>query len=219
MWSRAGPRSVRSPAVRGPPVDDPALGVDHVDGVARRGDAVGSGQVPARCERDDRAPRRGGGRQRADDGEAEDSRDGGKNWAHETLPMRLLGRANFLRETGRTGFAGRRSPRPRPVASGAGGVAPGMSVEFGSAGVGIIRRHEADRPAVSIRRRDHRRRATTGWSRPATCARAGKRVVVLERRDIVGGAVTTEELIPGYHFSACSFLCYAFQPQIVPTSR
>lgn len=46
-------------------------------------------------------------------------------------------------------------------------------------------------------------------------ARAGKRVVVLERRDIVGGAVTTEELIPGYHFSACAFLCYAFQPQIV----
>jgi phytoene dehydrogenase-like protein len=46
-------------------------------------------------------------------------------------------------------------------------------------------------------------------------ARAGKRVVVLERRDIVGGAVTTEELIPGYHFSACSFLCYAFQPEIV----
>src|SRR2546425_10110397 len=46
-------------------------------------------------------------------------------------------------------------------------------------------------------------------------ARAGRTVVVLERRDIVGGAVTTEELIPGFHFSACSFLCYAFQPQIV----
>ena len=46
-------------------------------------------------------------------------------------------------------------------------------------------------------------------------ARAGRSVVVLERRDIIGGAVTTEELIPGYHFSACSFLCYAFHPQIV----
>lgn len=46
-------------------------------------------------------------------------------------------------------------------------------------------------------------------------AKAGKRVVILERRDIVGGAVTTEELFPGYRFSACSFLCYAFQPQIV----
>jgi phytoene dehydrogenase-like protein len=49
----------------------------------------------------------------------------------------------------------------------------------------------------------------------AYLARAGKRVVVLERRHIVGGAVTTEELIPGFHFSACSFLCYALQPQIV----
>src|SRR5207244_7753972 len=45
-------------------------------------------------------------------------------------------------------------------------------------------------------------------------ARAGLRVVVLERREIVGGAVTTEELIPGFHFSACSFLLYAFQPKI-----
>lgn len=46
-------------------------------------------------------------------------------------------------------------------------------------------------------------------------ARAGRSVTVLERRDIVGGAVTTEELIPGFHFSACSFLCYALQPKIV----
>jgi len=46
-------------------------------------------------------------------------------------------------------------------------------------------------------------------------ARAGLSVTVLERRDIVGGAVTTEELIPGFHFSACSFLCYALQPKIV----
>ncbi len=46
-------------------------------------------------------------------------------------------------------------------------------------------------------------------------ARAGLRVVVLERREIVGGAVTSEELIPGFHFSACSFLCYAFAPEIV----
>jgi len=46
-------------------------------------------------------------------------------------------------------------------------------------------------------------------------ARAGLSVVVLERREIVGGAVTTEELIPGFHFSACAFLCYALQPKIV----
>ena len=46
-------------------------------------------------------------------------------------------------------------------------------------------------------------------------ARAGLDVLVLERRDIVGGACATEELIPGFRFSSCSFLCYAFQPKIV----
>jgi phytoene dehydrogenase-like protein len=49
----------------------------------------------------------------------------------------------------------------------------------------------------------------------AYLARAGLRVAVMERRDLVGGAATTEELIPGYRFSACSFLCYAFPPKIV----
>ena len=35
-------------------------------------------------------------------------------------------------------------------------------------------------------------------------ARAGRRVLVLERKESVGGIAVTEELIPGYHFSACS---------------
>lgn len=35
-------------------------------------------------------------------------------------------------------------------------------------------------------------------------ARAGKRVLILERRECVGGVAVTEELIPGFHFSACS---------------
>jgi phytoene dehydrogenase-like protein len=46
-------------------------------------------------------------------------------------------------------------------------------------------------------------------------ARAGRTVLVLERRAILGGACTTEELFPGFHFSACAFLCYALSPQIV----
>jgi phytoene dehydrogenase-like protein len=32
-------------------------------------------------------------------------------------------------------------------------------------------------------------------------AKAGKRVVVLERRHTVGGAAVTEEIIPGFKFS------------------
>jgi len=35
-------------------------------------------------------------------------------------------------------------------------------------------------------------------------ARAGKRVLVLERKECVGGVAVTEELIPGFHFSACT---------------
>lgn len=46
-------------------------------------------------------------------------------------------------------------------------------------------------------------------------ARAGLNVIVLERRDIVGGACMTEELFPGYRFSACSYICYLLQSQII----
>jgi len=46
-------------------------------------------------------------------------------------------------------------------------------------------------------------------------ARQGRSVLVVERRDIVGGACMTEELFPGYHFSACSYICYLLQSRIV----
>ena len=48
----------------------------------------------------------------------------------------------------------------------------------------------------------------------AYLARAGLDVLVLERRDLIGGACATEELFPGFHFSSCSFLCYALSPQV-----
>ena len=35
-------------------------------------------------------------------------------------------------------------------------------------------------------------------------AKAGKKVLVLERRPVVGGAVCTEEIIPGYKFDVGS---------------
>lgn len=37
-------------------------------------------------------------------------------------------------------------------------------------------------------------------------ARAGKKVLVVEARDVVGGACTSEELIPGATWSSCSTL-------------
>lgn len=40
-------------------------------------------------------------------------------------------------------------------------------------------------------------------------------MLVLERRDIVGGACVTEEIWPGYHVSVGAYLCSLLQPQII----
>ena len=49
----------------------------------------------------------------------------------------------------------------------------------------------------------------------AYLARAGKRVVVLERRDIVGGAAVTEEIFPGYRFTEFSYVVSLLRPEII----
>ncbi|HEY3249439.1 MAG TPA: NAD(P)/FAD-dependent oxidoreductase [bacterium] len=49
----------------------------------------------------------------------------------------------------------------------------------------------------------------------AYLARAGQRVLVLERRDIVGGACVTEEVWPGYRVSTAAYLCGLLQPKII----
>lgn len=46
-------------------------------------------------------------------------------------------------------------------------------------------------------------------------ARAGKRVLVLERRDIIGGAAVTEDTFPGYRLSTCSYVCNLLLPEVV----
>lgn len=46
-------------------------------------------------------------------------------------------------------------------------------------------------------------------------ARAGKQVLVLESRDVVGGACTTEELIPGSQWSSCAFIAGLLRPEII----
>ena len=46
-------------------------------------------------------------------------------------------------------------------------------------------------------------------------AKAGQRVLVLERRAIIGGATVTEEPWPGYHVSTCSYVCNLLLPDVV----
>lgn len=49
----------------------------------------------------------------------------------------------------------------------------------------------------------------------AYLARTGLRVLVLERRATVGGAVATEELFPGFRISSCSFTTHILQDRVV----
>ncbi|HTP01669.1 MAG TPA: NAD(P)/FAD-dependent oxidoreductase [Anaerolineales bacterium] len=49
----------------------------------------------------------------------------------------------------------------------------------------------------------------------AYLARAGKKVVVLERRPILGGAAVTEEIFPGYQFSEFSYVVSLLRPEII----
>ena len=46
-------------------------------------------------------------------------------------------------------------------------------------------------------------------------AKHGKRVLVLERREIIGGATVTEEPWPGYRVSTCSYVCNLLLPEVV----
>jgi len=49
----------------------------------------------------------------------------------------------------------------------------------------------------------------------AYLGKKGKRVLVLEKRDIIGGAAVTEEIIPGFRFSRCSYLLSLFRESII----
>jgi phytoene dehydrogenase-like protein len=48
-----------------------------------------------------------------------------------------------------------------------------------------------------------------------TLAKAGRRVLVLEARDVVGGAAVTEELFPGYRVSPCADGAGYLAPEVV----
>ena len=49
----------------------------------------------------------------------------------------------------------------------------------------------------------------------AYLAKAGRKVLVLERRHVLGGAAVSEELYPGFISRCCSYVVSLFRPHII----
>src|SRR5215475_8805972 len=54
-----------------------------------------------------------------------------------------------------------------------------------------------------------------GLVNAAYLAKAGKKVLVLERRYVLGGAAVTEEVFPGFKFSVASYVVSLLRPEII----
>src|SRR5438094_3774109 len=54
-----------------------------------------------------------------------------------------------------------------------------------------------------------------GLVNAAYLARAGKKVVVCERRHVLGGAAVTEEVFPGFRYSVASYVVSLLRPEII----
>src|SRR6202167_3866232 len=55
----------------------------------------------------------------------------------------------------------------------------------------------------------------TGLVNAAYLAKSGKKVLVLEKRYVLGGAAVTEEIIPGFKFSVFSYVVSLLRPEII----
>ena len=54
-----------------------------------------------------------------------------------------------------------------------------------------------------------------GLTAAAYLAKAGKKVLVLERRYVLGGAAVTEEIYPGFKYSVCSYVVSLLRPEVI----
>ena len=53
-----------------------------------------------------------------------------------------------------------------------------------------------------------------GLTCAAYLAKAGRKVLVLERRHVLGGAAVTEEIYPGFKYSVCSYVVSLLRPEV-----
>ena len=54
-----------------------------------------------------------------------------------------------------------------------------------------------------------------GLTCAAYLARAGRRVLVLEQRDVLGGAAVTEEIFPGFKYTVFSYVVSLLRPEVI----
>src|SRR4026208_1325039 len=54
-----------------------------------------------------------------------------------------------------------------------------------------------------------------GLTTAAYLAKAGKKVLVLERRHVLGDAAVTEEIHPGFKYSVCSYVVSLLRPEVI----
>ena len=54
-----------------------------------------------------------------------------------------------------------------------------------------------------------------GLTAAAYLAKAGKKVLVLEKRYVLGGAAVTEEIYPGFKFSVCSYVVILLKANVI----
>ncbi len=54
-----------------------------------------------------------------------------------------------------------------------------------------------------------------GLTAAAYLGKAGRKVLVIERRHVLGGAAVTEEVFPGFRFSVCSYVVSLLRPEII----
>jgi phytoene dehydrogenase-like protein len=54
-----------------------------------------------------------------------------------------------------------------------------------------------------------------GLVNAAYLAKAGKRVLLLEQREMVGGATITEEIYPGFNYTVMSYVVSLLRPEVI----